>query len=119
MNDMDSSENEVKPNSSTQNKQQKADDLKKTKTTDENNIEEPSSIFRKRRKWMLNDNLLVSREESERRLQNGYLCSAFLLVIVCSLMTSLYYQAFKIDLPTIITPMRREEPDPCKYFSKH
>ena len=43
MNDMDSSENEVKPNSSTQNKQQKSDDLKKTKTTDENNIEEPSN----------------------------------------------------------------------------
>ena len=82
-------------------------------------IEEPTSIFRTRRRWKLNNNLLVSRKESERRLQNGCLGLAFLLVTVCSLMTGLYSQTFKIDLPTIITPMKREEPDPCKYFSKH
>ena len=78
-------------------------------------IDEPISIFRRRRRFNLNDNLLVSREESERRLQLGCLGLAIILVIACSIITFVYGQTIKVKLPKIVTPSKREDEHQCKF----
>ena len=67
-------------------------------------IEEPSSIFRKRRRFQLNNNLLVSREESERRLQVGWLGLAFTLSLLCSLLLLICSQTLHHCEPFIFRP---------------
>ena len=67
-------------------------------------IEEPSSIFRKRRRFQLNNNLLVSREESERRLQVGCLGLSFTLSLLCSLLVIIYSQSLFNFEPFIFKP---------------
>ena len=78
-------------------------------------IEEPTSIFRKRRKFDLNDNFLVSTEESERRLQAGCIGLAIPLVIACSIITFLYGGTLQVNLPTILKPNIREHQDHSKF----
>ena len=78
-------------------------------------IEEPTSIFRKRRKFDLNDNFLVSREESESRLQLGCIGLAIPLVIACSIITVLYGGTLQVNLPTILKPNIREHQDHSKF----
>ena len=78
-------------------------------------IEEPTSIFRKRRKFDLNDNFLVSTEESERRLQAGCIGLAIPLVIACSIITLLYGGTLQVNLPTILKPNIREHQDHSKF----
>ena len=67
-------------------------------------IEEPSSIFRKRRRFQLNNNLLVSREESERRLQVGCLGLAFALSLLSSLLLTICSQTLHHCEPFIFRP---------------
>ena len=78
-------------------------------------IDEPISIFRRRRRFNLNDNFLVSREESERRLQLGCLGLAIMLVIACSIITFVYGLTIKVKLPKIVTPSKREDEHQCKF----
>ena len=78
--------------------------------------DEPVSIFRKRRNFNLSDNLLVSREESERRLHLGCLSLAIVLVIACSIMTFVYGLTLRVEVPTIVIPGKREDEHQCKFF---
>ena len=54
--------------------------------------EEPSSIFKKRRRFQLSENYLVPREESERRLHRLHRSSIFInyywFCIDCSLLSN-------------------------------
>ena len=114
---------EVKSNSESNSEKKHKDkvnlnDVNKYRKKDNYYIEEPISIFRKRRKWMLNDNFLVSREESERRLQIGCLGSAILLIIVCTILVSVYAKALQVTLPIIITPNKTLPQNLCKYKNK-
>ena len=77
-------------------------------------IEEPTSIFKRRRRYNISDQYLVSREESEQRLQLGCIGLAITLVIACSIITVVYSLTVKVKLPTILTPSKREEQNPCK-----
>ena len=79
-------------------------------------IDEPISIFRRRRRFNLNDNLLVSREESERRLQLGCFSLAIVLVIACSIITFVYGLTLRVEVPTIVIPGKREDKHQCKFF---
>ena len=79
-------------------------------------IDEPISIFRRRRRFNLNDNLLVSREESERRLQLGCFSLAIVLVIACSIITFVYGLTLRVEVPTIVIPGKREDEHQCKFF---
>ena len=81
-------------------------------------IEEPSSIFKKRHKWRLNDNFLVSREESEKRLQTGCLGLAIFLSLVCATLVTAYAQTLQVNLPIIVTPNKTVPPSLCKQFLK-
>ena len=87
-------------------KLQKEDKVCKSKRKEKKKlvIEEPTSIFRKRRRFQLNDNLLVSREESERRLQVGCLGLAFTLSLLCSLLVTIYSQSLHNCEPIIFRP---------------
>ena len=84
----------------------------------EKHIEEPSSIFKKRHKWRLNDNFLVSREESEKRLQTGCLGSAIFLSLVCTILVTVYAQTLQVYQPIIVTPNKTVPPSLCKQFLK-
>jgi len=72
-------------------------------------IEEPSSIFKKRRRFQLNNNYLVSREESEKRLELGCFSLALSLVLACSILTLIYYQSLNVDSPLVLTPNKGQE----------
>ena len=111
---------ELKPDSDREVKhQQNPNGVKKFRRKYNDYIEEPISIFRKRRKWMfLNDNFLVSREESERRLQIGCFGSAFLLIIVCTILVSAYAKALQVNPPIIITPNKTLPQNLCKYKTR-
>lgn len=82
-------------------------------------IDEPISIFRRRRRFNLNDNLLVSREESERRLQLGCFGLAIVLVITCSIITFVYGLTLKVKLPTIVTPSKGQDEHQCKFLNHY
>ena len=84
----------------------------------EKHIEEPSSIFKKRHKWRLNDNFLVSREESEKRLQTGCLGLAIFLSLVCTILVTAYAQTLQVNPPIIVTPNKTVQPSLCKQFCK-
>ena len=90
----------------------------KKKRKEKRIIEEPTSIFRKRRRFQLNDNLLVSREESERRLQVGCLGLAFTLSLLCSLLVIFYSQTLHECEPFIFTPNITVKPNLCKQTLK-
>lgn len=90
----------------------------KKKRKEKRVIEEPTSIFRKRRRFQLSDNLLVSREESERRLQAGCLGLAFTLSLLCSLLLIFYSQTLHECEPFIFRPNVTVQPNLCKQTSK-
>ena len=69
-------------------------------------IEEPTSIFKRRRRYNISDQHLVSREESEQRLQLGCIGLAITLVIACSIITVVYSLTVKVKLPTILRPSK-------------
>ena len=75
--------------------------------------EEPSSIFKKRRRFQLSENYLVPREESERRLQLGCIGLAFSLTIIGSALTLAYCLTFNASLSIILTPNKTTEKKSC------
>ena len=75
--------------------------------------EEPSSIFKKRRRFQLSENYLVPREESERRLQLGCIGLAFSLTIIGSALTLAYCLTFNASLSIILTPNKTTEEKMC------
>ena len=90
-------------------KRERKKKVKAQKATVIEPIEEPSSIFKKRRRFQLNNNYLVSREESERRLELGCFSLALSLVLACSVLTLIYYQSLNVDSPIVLTPNKSQE----------
>ena len=76
--------------------------------------EEPTSIFKKRRRFRLNDNFLVSREESEKRLLIGCFGLAFPLTIVCTALALGYSQILVVSAPIILLPNKTTVQNPCE-----
>ena len=98
----------------------KKDKKRKQKLNENNRIitnveeEEPTSIFKKRRRFRLNDNFLVSREESEKRLQIGCFGSAVPLTILCTALTLVYCQSLVVNVPIILLPNKTTVQNPCE-----
>ena len=78
--------------------------------------EEPVSIFKRRRNFQINDKFLVSREESERRLQIGCIALSFPLIIVGTVLTILYCQSFQSHSPTVFRPNKTTKINPFRGF---
>ena len=103
-------ENTLKlPKSSNKKKKRKKKVKAQKATTVIEPIEEPSSIFKKRRRFQLNNNYLVSREESEKRLELGCFSLALSLVLACSFLTLIYNRSLNVDSPLVLTPNKSQE----------